>query len=249
VAPACELAADLPRLRHLCDLLELEFSRLAAAFASTDEYRQDGSVSPTSWIRHRCAMSANSAADRIRVGRMLPQLPDSEGATSAGDVGFAHLSLIASTARALAESPSTAGCREDQLIEAAREQSVSRFRHFCTELRRTHEPVEHPTEAGELRHLHVSTRPDHQVQFTGRLDAVGGAILCAALEPLAQPTGPDDTRPHCRRLGDALVELASRGDVTGWRPSLAGSPSPPARTAPAPHPRPGRPRGGRPRAA
>src|ERR1700730_5060187 len=60
-----QLAQELTQLRHACDRLELEFSLSAARFAASDEYDLQGSVSPTSWIRHQCRMSGHAAAERV----------------------------------------------------------------------------------------------------------------------------------------------------------------------------------------
>src|SRR3977135_317425 len=74
-----QLGEELIRVRHVSDLLELgvsrpapgflelEFSALAAGFAATDEYERHGSVSPVSWIRHECRMSARAATDAVSV--------------------------------------------------------------------------------------------------------------------------------------------------------------------------------------
>jgi hypothetical protein len=69
-----QLARDLPRLRHACDLLELRFARDAADFAHTDEADLQGSTTPIDWIRHHCRMSGHAAADRVRVGEQAPRL-------------------------------------------------------------------------------------------------------------------------------------------------------------------------------
>jgi len=49
-----ELSLDLIELRRGMDLLELKFAEMAAAFAATDQYDHEGSVSPIQWIRHQC---------------------------------------------------------------------------------------------------------------------------------------------------------------------------------------------------
>ena len=58
--------------------------------------------------------------------------------------------------------------------------------------------------------------------FGGKLDAVGGATLRTALEPLARPCGKDDDRRRERRLADAMVELAHHALDTGAIPQTAG---------------------------
>src|SRR2546430_559270 len=124
------LGDRLIELRHAIDVMEVRFSETAAAFAGTDQYDRDGSASPIDWIRHRCRMSGHAAADRVRVGKQLRRLAESAEAVSAGQIGFAHLSLLASTARALTTSPTALEpFDEAALLTAARDSSVGRFRH------------------------------------------------------------------------------------------------------------------------
>ena len=63
-----ELAGELKGIRHATDLLELEFSQTAAAFSKTEEYDEEGSVSPIDWIRHQCRMSTGAVWNSLAVG-------------------------------------------------------------------------------------------------------------------------------------------------------------------------------------
>ena len=99
-----ELGDHLVRLRHGIDLLELGFAE-AAVFAATDEYDAQGSVSPIDWIRHHCHLSRPAAARAMAAGEQVHSLPASVAALEAGDIGFAHFSLLAGTARALSATP------------------------------------------------------------------------------------------------------------------------------------------------
>ena len=94
-----ELAEKLVQLRHVIDLAELSFAQLAADFAETEEYDEQGSVSAVDWIRINCHMTSSAAADRVRVGDHLDQLSDSVYAMARGEIGFAHLSVMASPTR------------------------------------------------------------------------------------------------------------------------------------------------------
>ena len=57
--------------RYVIDLMELSFSREAAEYAATDDYEQQGSVSPIDWIRINCHMTGPAAADRVAVGKLV----------------------------------------------------------------------------------------------------------------------------------------------------------------------------------
>ena len=65
----------MTRQRHITDLQELSFSIVAGNWSKTDEYQEEGSVSPIDWIRHKCLMGAAHAADRVNVGEQLASLP------------------------------------------------------------------------------------------------------------------------------------------------------------------------------
>src|SRR5579859_4914544 len=123
---------DLKELRHLMDLAELTFAGWAAGFAATEEAERQGSTSTVDWVRHQARMSGTAAATAIRVGEQLPSLPESVAAMCGGEIGYAHLALLASTAAAVTEpgSPTTT-FDERPLLAKAREHSVGRFRHDC----------------------------------------------------------------------------------------------------------------------
>src|SRR6267143_1610211 len=74
-----ELAADLRELARGQNLLDLKFSDMAAAFATTDEYDAEGAVSPIQWIRQNCHMTSGAAADRVAVGQHVTSVPESLG--------------------------------------------------------------------------------------------------------------------------------------------------------------------------
>jgi hypothetical protein len=104
-----ELGDHLVRLRHGIDVLELGFATGAASFAATDEYDAQGSVTPIDWIRHHCHMSSHAAARAVAAGEQIGRLPASVAALDAGDIGFAHFSLLAGVARALSAKPGAGG--------------------------------------------------------------------------------------------------------------------------------------------
>jgi hypothetical protein len=70
-----EIGAELVGLRHVIDLLEVEFATLSGRFADTDEWDGDGFLSPIHWIRVNCHLGGGAASDRITVGQQLPSCP------------------------------------------------------------------------------------------------------------------------------------------------------------------------------
>jgi hypothetical protein len=129
--PLDSLAADMIKLRQAIDLLELKFSEMAAELDETDAYQHWGSATAIDWIRHECKMGGGAAADRVDVGRCQEKMPRSQEALAAGEIGFGHLALIARTATALSNSPTSRGFDETDLLEQAKDCSVGRFRHVC----------------------------------------------------------------------------------------------------------------------
>src|SRR5216683_5083205 len=195
--PAAELADELPELRRACDLLELVFAETAAAFAASDRYDREGSVTPIDWIRHHCHVSGHAAADRVCVGQQLERLPESAEAVAAGQIGFAHLSLIARTASALTESGTSGSFDEGRLLAGALESSVGRFRYLCHHIRHAEDQeglAAEQRQAHEARRLQLTDCEDGSLAIRGLLDPVGGAALRTALEPLARRRGKDDDR-------------------------------------------------------
>ena len=126
---AWQLAGDM-RLRQQCiDKLQLLQARDAAAFAATDEYEFYGSASAWDWYRHNLKVNGLAASSAIQVGEQMPVLPQSVAAVRDGQIGFAHLALMASTSAAVTESKDAPPFDEQPLLELAREHSVSRFSH------------------------------------------------------------------------------------------------------------------------
>jgi len=216
-----ELAADMEELRRGMDLLDLKFSHMAAAYAATNAYEEQGSVSPISWIRLHCHMSGGAAADRVAVGQQLPKLSAAAEAMTAGGIGFPHLALMARTAAALEESQTARPFDESHLLKKALDYSVGRFRNFCHHMRHAADAEAFAAEEAqgvEARSLTLTTGEGGMVWLRGVFDREGGAILRTALEPLARRAGKDDDRKRDRRLADAFVELAHHSLDSGSMP-------------------------------
>ena len=129
------LAAELIRRRQEIDQMELEFSYLAAKFAATDEYDWQGFETPIAWIKANCHMSGGAAGDRVCVGEQLERLGASRAALGMGEIGFAHLALIARQSAALGER-----LDEAKLLRKARKESIARFRNSCMHARHSGDP-------------------------------------------------------------------------------------------------------------
>jgi len=214
-----EIGAELVGLRHVVDLLEVEFATLSGRFADTDEWDGDGFLSPIHWIRVNCHLGGGAASDRITVGQQLAELPLSAAAVEEGGIGFSHLALIARTSEAVADGPRSLD--EGRLLAKGLELTVSQFRKACQHERHAADPngfAEDERMAAEERTLTMSSFEDGGLFLKGVFDAVGGAAIRNALEPLARKSGRDDERRREQRLADALVELAGHALDSGVIP-------------------------------
>ncbi len=227
--PHDDLAGRLKRRQYVIDRVKLEFSRDAARLATefaTDEAVGDYMDAPTAgeWIRHNCKTTSSLAYDCVNVGEQLHRLPKCAHAVASGEIGFAHLSVIARTAKALDGLAQEPAFVEDELLKRAKESSAGRLWHYCMRLRHALDPegvAQEQRIAVEERRLQFSVWDDGSVLISGQLDPIGGAALRTALEPLAQPMGQGDDRCLERRQADAVVELATHSLDAGLVPQHA----------------------------
>ncbi len=168
-------------MRHEIDKLEFQFSQLAIAFDKTGHWDWDGSNSGLDWIRFNCRMTSNAAADRLAVGEHLAELTQSTRAMDAGEIGFAHVAVMARTASAVGEA-----FDEDKLLPLARVSSPGKFHYKSLHYRHSIDARAYAAGQNELvenRSLHLSTVEDGSLLINGALDPVGGAAVRTALEP------------------------------------------------------------------
>src|SRR3989440_4815831 len=204
-----EIAYQLISLRRVIDQLELKFSQLAAEFEQTEWWDDEGFNSSGDWIRFNCRMPSNAAHDRLTVGERLAEMPRSTDAMDLGEIGFAHLAVMARTADAVGKE-----FDEGKLLALAREHSPGKFHYKCLHYRHSVDAKAYSEEQNEQQfsdHLSVSTAESGHLLINGVLDPVGGAAVRTALEPLARKAGEPDDRLLPQRYADALVELASAG--------------------------------------
>ena len=129
------VAQKLQQVLHQTDLLQLQAARLAAQFAATEEYDDQGFATPIDWIRLNCHVTSNVAADLIAVGKNLERMPGSLQAVANSEIGFAHVKAMARTASA--DLPALCTRRDGSPL--ARLSATNSPRHAC----RSGKPSEH----------------------------------------------------------------------------------------------------------
>jgi hypothetical protein len=207
--PEAELARKLVMAEHQIGLWMLEASQLAAEFAQSEYWFDQGFNTPIDWLRFNCFLTEKVAGDRIAVGEQLDSVPETSQAMQEGEIGFAHLVVMARTAKAIGAS-----FDEKALLPIARETSPGKFYFKSLHYRHSMDAKGYTREQVGLmenRHLSLATAEDGCLLINGVLDPVGGAAVRTALEPLAQKSGVHDDRILEQRFADALVELACGG--------------------------------------
>ncbi|MFN2582137.1 MAG: DUF222 domain-containing protein, partial [Candidatus Dormibacteria bacterium] len=216
---------DLLDLTRAINMLELERATIAATFDDESTDLDWGeSTNAYNWIRHECKLSGVATSRALSVGRSAHQLRESVQALISGSIGFGHLGLIASTAESVAtNSGGNRSLDETQLLRLAQEHSVGKFMDDCDHVRHAADSavmLHDQLEAAKYRRLELrQSRDTGRYSIHGSLDAVGGATLRSALEPLAKRNGHDDMRLREQRLADAAVELANHAMDSGMLPT------------------------------
>src|SRR5256885_6095209 len=157
-SPVVSAGQKLVRHQGRIDLLQLEQSRLAAEFAAGEEWDRDGFNSPYDWIRVNCHLPGNVAGNYLTVGAHLPELGQSVEAVLKGEIGYAHLAVMARTADAVG-----AAFDENQLLPLAREQSAGKVQYKCLHYPHSvavQASAAEESEQDENRCLHLGTDED-----------------------------------------------------------------------------------------
>ena len=207
------------------DPLEAAFVTGVRRFDRSAEYKADGALSLTAWLRWKCKLSGGAAMERVEIARQLEKLPQTGAAFANGDVGYQHVAVLARTA----ENVGAAVVRKEEgtLLQAAQTMDPGQFTTVAKNFEHRVDAAGALAEANrayERRYFHIGEPQDGLVRVDGLLDAEGGATLRTALEPFMKPV-KDDARNYGQRSVDALMELCrqgsgSRRDGAGPRPQL-----------------------------
>jgi hypothetical protein len=214
---------DLESLRAGMDGLESEFSAMASRSHRRGDHLVSGAVSAATWISRTCNLSVTAAADRLRVGRQMEELPKVAAALSTGEIGYQSASLLCHLREWLGDKRELFD--EDEMLGCARDYSVFDLRKLCNSAKHAADPDRFFEEAEAdytRRRLHISVMPDGTYAVDGILDPECGAAWKTALEPLAKRRGPQDDRSGGQRTHDAHAELLHHAMNQGTLPRRNG---------------------------
>ena len=208
--------------------LEALTTRATAAFDRAGHWAPDGARTASAWLTVRCRIPKAEARRRVRRGRALASLPETERAWTTGDIAGAHVEVMASlrcpeTEEALARD-------EALLVGQACHLRFDQFGQAVAYWKQLADPEGADAEAEARR----ARRDVYLVTgFAGSwlgamtLDPISGAIVSAELERLEHhlfeaewaeardalghdPTPGELARTPGQRRADALVEMATR---------------------------------------
>jgi len=213
---------DPGRLSALIDGLQGDLCRALDRGRRRGEH-QLARLSPASWAARTCAMSRNSAGDRLCVGKHLDALPETSSALAKGEIGYQAAAAICHLRDQLGDKWESEN--EALMVDNARRFSVENLRMCCRHARYVADPDgfdKDSQEDFERRWLKVSPMLDGMHSVDGVLDPVTGAAFRTALDSLAVWRGPEDTRNHGQRMADALAELLDHQMNEGRLPRRKG---------------------------
>ena len=219
------VALRAEQYRLLEDIAELE--RLGVAQRTGDRATprllQDLSTLDLHEARRLTEESADLAPRCSLLGEPLPpRLPVTATVYASGEIGPAHVVIIRRTMAHLErlETVSVAdwSAAERLLADDATRLPPRLLARVAARLILQFDPDGAvPPEGEDCRdELHVVRRRDGRLEFKGRLhDPVDGEVFLGAIDPLAEPFGPDDTRSLARRRIDALMDIVGDSAVPG----------------------------------
>ena len=205
-------------------------TRAVAAGEARQVQRADGMVTMKGWLTGHCRISGRAAADLVRDGRRLAQLPELAAAYAAGAVTPAHVGVVTS-----AVTPARVATAAANGIDLATTDAVLTKAALVLGPEETAQAVRRwvigidpdgtlDDDAGRLRVFRMAVSAAGRVYLSGHLDTVGGETVHAALEAEMNGDRPaGDLRTHGQRMGDAIVALARRALTSGDLPTVRGA--------------------------
>ena len=172
------------------DPLEAVFAIGVRRFDRSGEYKSDGALSLTAWLRWKCKLSGGAAMERVEIARQLEKLPQIGAAFASGDVGYQHVAVLARTAEHLG----TTAVRKEEgaLLRAAQTMDPGQFTTVAKNFEHRVDAAGALADANrayQRRYSHIGEPHDGLVRLDGMLDAEGGATLRTALQPFEAGQG------------------------------------------------------------
>ena len=214
-------------LHRQLERLEAVFTRAVAAFDAGGTWSADGARTAAAWVATKCRQPFPTTRARVRLGRELRHMAETEESWLAGDIGRAQVGVLAEARRCSDD------CFErDESLLVGQAQDLQ-YRHFANTVAywcQLADPdgAEAKAKADyQSRRLHLSKSWQGRYFLDGIFDPIGGEIFATTLEGIEkeffdadwaeakarlgdQATTADLTRTPAQRRADAAVEMARR---------------------------------------
>jgi len=214
-------------------------SKAVAAFHDGKEWAPDGARTSVAWIDTRCHVPKSEARCQLRRGRALAHMPIVAKAWQNGDIGGAHVDILAKSCTPRTEAAFTRD--EGLLVEKAKQLKFDEFSMVAAYWNQSADPdgaSESDMERLARRAVTLNSSIDGMWFGQMKFDPISGAIVSDELERLEQELFEADWAAARERLGrepkihelertpaqrraDALVEMATRSKTApadGHRP-------------------------------
>jgi hypothetical protein len=207
--------------------------RVLDQLAVRQSYRDDGAVTPASWLRARTNLEPGDALDLCHAARRLEGLPELRAALEAGDISWRHVQAV--TSKCVPERAAAFAEADGVLAELARAAEARAVRVAvrrivaCVDPDGTDDPEDLPAGPRDARReLYLHPTIDGLWALAGTLDTLTGEKLAAFLDALEQPDDPDTPparrRSPAQRRHDALEDLLDRAAGLEDLPTVHGRP-------------------------
>ncbi len=219
----------LDQLRDLvvaANRISAQLTRMARRADVRSAPEHDGAKNVRTWLRGHARVSGAFAGRIVAQGRALEQLPATEAAFAAGEMGADQVEVIAQIAKPAhlelaAAQGIDVGAVEAALVELACRGTHRDLQRAVGEYLAKLDPDGPEPDPTEERALTLVQHPDGTWTIGGTLDAVGGQKIATALESIAAAGRcAGDVRSRAQRGGDALVQLADLALASGQLPVL-----------------------------
>lgn len=180
-----------------------ELLALIAAVVAAGDWADDGATSPAAWVVAMCRITAEHAAEWVRVARALEDLPALRAGYASGLVSWDQL------------RPATVFATADT-DEAVLAEIIGLSARQVAAMARDRRPITRPDAQDVEAHQSVTFRPDRRrggVRISGLLPTDVAATIAASLDRRSEAMGPNPLTgrwdPAPKRRAIALHDLAT----------------------------------------
>jgi hypothetical protein len=211
------LVAEILRLCTNIQLAEFRLLELIGELDARQPWRHEAMPSCAHWLNAHCGIDLVTAREKVRIARVLPELPAVRAAFRDGEISYSKVRAITRVADRHNEA---------ELLAMARAKNATQVEREVKALRQADRLKESGAAFAAYRHRTFDCHIDESgtLVFEGRLPAEQGALLLQALDramdwlfrgqPHRARLRRDDARvedmPQPVRRADALAILAER---------------------------------------